>query len=62
MAVDTLKLEVLVCPDCKTRFGLSVGTGKLTTSDRLPEVFEATCPHCSRVSKFAKSSIQTMKL
>jgi uncharacterized protein YbaR (Trm112 family) len=62
MAADSLKLEVLICPLCKKQFGLAVGTGKFVTSDRLPEPFEATCPHCTRVLKFSKASIRVLKL
>lgn len=55
--MPAMKMEFLICPDCRRPFGLASGTGKLI-SNALPEDFQAACPHCSHHNLFSKSDIK----
>jgi predicted RNA-binding Zn-ribbon protein involved in translation (DUF1610 family) len=48
---------VIRCTRCRDLFGVSaaMGTG---TIEKLPEPFEAECPHCGNRAIYPKSAIQ----
>jgi hypothetical protein len=54
-------LHALECPNCGRRFGVTVGTGKISV-ESLPDPFEAICIHCETVSHFAKASVATIEI
>jgi hypothetical protein len=51
-----VKIEYVICPACGQAAGLFVASGQLT-SDKLPDPFEAKCPHCEKTSLVPKASI-----
>jgi len=58
--MDKVKLEYLICGACERPFGISA-TGHLM-SERLPETFDALCPHCETKLTYERSAIHARDL
>jgi hypothetical protein len=55
MAAD-VTINGLICEVCGESFALGVGAGK-TNPEKLPDPFQAQCPHCESQSTYPKSAI-----